>query len=164
MFPNVRGRRKHAGIIHTHAEPESMTEAGACDRIFVVEDHPLMRAVIRDYLGAMPGFEICGEAADAEQALELLEGVSPDLVLVDTTLSTMSGIDFVAVVRERWPALPCLMLSGHGQESYIARAFEAGASGYVLKGDPTELPLAIRRVLDGERYVSPRLRTPGKGR
>jgi DNA-binding NarL/FixJ family response regulator len=133
------------------------------DRIFIVEDHPLMREVIRDYLGAIPGLAICGEAQSGEEALELLEEAAPDLVLVDTSLARMSGIDFVTQARERWAGIRCLMLSGHGQENYVERALDAGASGYVLKGDPAELPRAIRHVLDeGERYLSPRLRMPGQ--
>lgn len=128
------------------------------DRIFIVEDHPLMREVIRDYLEAFPAIEICGEAVSGEDALELLDEAAPDLVLVDTSLGKMSGIDLVARIRERWSDLPCLMLSGHGQETYVKQALGAGANGYVLKGDPSELPRAIEQVLEGERYLSPPLR------
>ena len=127
-------------------------------RIFLVEDHPLMREVVRDYLGAVAGMEICGESVTAEDALEKLARACADLVLVDTSLPRMSGIDLVAAVRERWDGLPCLMLSGHDHESWVQRAFDAGAHGYVLKGDPAELPRAIREVLEGQRYLSPRLR------
>jgi DNA-binding NarL/FixJ family response regulator len=128
-------------------------------RIFLVEDHPLMREVVRDFLGAVPGFEICGESTTAEDALEQLGDARPDLVIVDSSLPRMSGIDLVGEVRARWDGLPCLMLSGHGHEGYVQRAFDAGARGYVLKGDPAELPRAIREVLDGMEYLSPRLRS-----
>ena len=132
-----------------------MTERAA--RIFVIEDHPLMREVLRDYLGAMPGVEICGEATSGEEALERLDEVEADLLLVDTTLGGMNGIDFVKRVAARWKDLPCLMLSGHGQEGYVERALHAGARGYVLKGNPAELPRAIEKVLGGEVYLSPKL-------
>ncbi len=130
---------------------------GRAARIFVIEDHPLMREVLRDYLGAMPGVEICGEATSGEEALERLDEVEADLLLVDTTLGGMNGIDFVKRVAARWTDLPCLMLSGHGQEGYVERALHAGARGYVLKGNPAELPRAIEKVLGGEVYLSPKL-------
>jgi DNA-binding NarL/FixJ family response regulator len=117
-----------------------------------------MREVLRDYLGALPGFEVCGESESAEEALEKLDAAAADLVLVDTSLPHMTGIDFVGEVAARWGSLPCLMLSGHGHEGYVQRALAAGARGYVLKGDPAELPGAIREVLGGHEYVSPRLR------
>jgi len=132
-----------------------VTERAA--RIFVIEDHPLMREVLRDYLGAMPGVEICGEATSGEEALERLDEVEADLLLVDTTLGGMNGINFVKRVSARWKDLPCLMLSGHGQEGYVERALHAGARGYVLKGNPAELPRAIEKVLGGEVYLSPKL-------
>lgn len=138
------------------------TNPSGTHRIFLVEDHPLMREVMRDYLGALAGFEVCGEAVTGEEALERLGDADADLVLVDTSLPKMSGIDLVAAVTERWRELPCLMLSGHGQETYVARALDAGARGYVLKGDPSELPKAILRVLEGGRYLSPSLHRSGE--
>ncbi|MGH7540353.1 MAG: response regulator [Gemmatimonadota bacterium] len=127
-------------------------------RIFILEDHALMREVIRDYLENVPGFLVCGEAGCAEEALERIEDAAPHLILVDTALPTTSGIDVVASVRERWGDLPCLMLSGHAQFTYVERALAAGARGYVLKGEPAELPRAIRRVLEGGEYLSRSLR------
>lgn len=72
-----------------------------------------------------------------------------------------SRIFFVAEVQQRWPGLPRLMLSGHAKEHYVARAQNVGARGYVLKGDPSELPQAIRSVLEGGRYLSPNLVASG---
>lgn len=76
----------------------------------------------------------------------------------------MDGIDFVAAAQQRWPGLACLMFSGHGQEHYVTRALNVGARGYVLKGDPSELPEAIRSVLRGGDYLSPNLRMSRFGR
>lgn len=120
----------------------------------------MMREVVRAYLGAIPGLSICGEAHTGEEALERLAETAADLVVVDTSLPTMGGIDLVAALHDRWADLPCLMLSGHSQESYVERALDAGARGYVLKGQPSELPEAIRRIMEGGRYLSPRLRMP----
>ena len=128
-------------------------------RVYIVEDHELMREVLHDYLRAIPGLSVCGDAVSGEEALEGLAVSEPDLVLVDTSLPEMSGIDLVARVRARWPDLPCLMMSGHGQEEYVERALTAGARGYLLKGQPAELRPAIRQVMDGGRYLSPRLRS-----
>jgi DNA-binding NarL/FixJ family response regulator len=130
-------------------------------RIFFVEDHPLTLEVVRDFISAMSDLHMCGESSSAEEALEILDVTAPDLVLVDTALAGMNGIDFVAEVQKRWPGLPCLMLSGYGHEHYVARALNVGARGYVLKGDPSELPQAIRSVLEGGRYLSPELPVSG---
>jgi DNA-binding NarL/FixJ family response regulator len=131
------------------------------NRIFFVEDHPVTREVVRDSISVMSDLQLCGESSSAEEALEILDVTAPDLVVVDTALGGMNGIDFVAEVQKRWPGLPCLMLSGHGHEHYVARALNVGARGYVLKGDPSELPQAIRSVLEGGRYLSPELPASG---
>lgn len=118
---------------------------------------------VRDYISELSDLEMCGESSTAEEALEALAEAAPDLVLVDTALGPMDGIDFVAETQQRWPGLACLMLSGHGQQHYVERALNVGARGYVLKGDPSELPAAIRSVLRGGQYLSPNLRVPRFG-
>jgi len=133
-------------------------------RIFLVDDHPMTLRFVRDFISAMSDVEMCGESSSAEGALEILATAAPDLVLVDTALGRMNGIDFVAEAQQRWPGLACLMLSGHGQEHYVTRALNVGARGYVLKGDPTELPQAIRSVLQGGQYLSPNLPVSRYGR
>ncbi|MFD2438229.1 response regulator [Modicisalibacter luteus] len=75
-------------------------------------------------------------------------------MLVDLSLPGVSGIDLIASVKTRHPELPCAILSGHGERRYAEQAIAAGAQGYVLKGDPDELPKAIRLMMKGERYVS----------
>ncbi|MEX2471605.1 MAG: response regulator transcription factor [Gemmatimonadota bacterium] len=131
-------------------------------RVFFVEDHPKVLEIVRDFIAAIPDLQLCGVSSSAEEALETLPTATPDLVLVDTALGRMNGIDFVAEAQQRWPGLACLMLSGYGDEHYVARALNVGARGYVLKGDPSELPRAIRSVLGGGLYLSPNLRVPGR--
>lgn len=126
-------------------------------RIFLVEDHPLMRRITSEYVGKLPGFEVCGAASSAEEALDRLPA-SADLVLVDVSLPGMSGIDLVAEVVARWPALYCLMLSGHTEAGYVERALGVGAKGYVMKGNPATLAESVRCVLDGGTYLSEALR------
>lgn len=126
-------------------------------RVFVVEDHPLMRDMLTEFLALEEIFEIVGVVDSAEAALERFPDPLPDLVLIDMSLPGMSGIDLLRKLHERQPGLPCAMLSGHGEKHYVEQAFEAGASGYILKGEPDELPQAIQQILAGNPFISPEL-------
>jgi DNA-binding NarL/FixJ family response regulator len=123
-------------------------------RVFIIEDHPVMRQMLHEFIAGVPEMEVCGVAGSGEEALEHLEAAHADLLLIDMSLPEMSGIDVVTSVHMMWPQLRCLMVSGHGEASYVKRAFDAGASGYVLKGNPHELPGAIQQVLAGDTYLS----------
>lgn len=127
-------------------------------RIYLVEDHATMRSMIGDFLDARKDLQISGSAATAEEAFDELANLDVDLVLVDTSLPDMSGIDLVKRLLDRQPDVSCLMYSGHSEATYVHRALRAGAKGYVVKGNPRELPAAIRQVLDGSTYLSPDLR------
>lgn len=122
-------------------------------RVYVVEDHPLMRASLLEYLGLHPDIEVCGVAASTEEALDDLVECDPTVVLVDLALPGRSGLDLLAEVHDRW-ALPCVVLSGHGEGNHVRKALAAGAVGYVLKGRPGEVPTAIRRAAAGQGYLS----------
>ncbi|MCG7602157.1 response regulator transcription factor [Halomonas sp. McH1-25] len=126
-------------------------------RVFVVEDHPLMRDMLTEFLALEEIFEVVGVVDSAEAALERFPDPLPDLVLIDMSLPGMSGIDLLRKLHERQPGLPCAMLSGHGEKHYVEQAFEAGASGYILKGEPDELPQAIQQILAGKPFISPEL-------
>lgn len=126
-------------------------------RIYIVEDHPIMRETLQDFLALEAGLEICGMAESAEAASEALEAAAPDVVLVDLSLPRRNGLELVGEIGERW-GTPCVILSGHGERTYVERALSCGAQGYVLKGCPRELAPAIRQVLGGDIYVSPALR------
>lgn len=128
-------------------------------RIYIVEDSPIVREMLSEFISDLPGIEVCGSAATAEEALREIPGAGADLLLVDMALPRMNGADFIGAVRERWPDLPCLVLSGHGEAAYVERALAAGAQGYVLKGNPYELPEALCRVLRGEMYLSESVRS-----
>ncbi len=123
-------------------------------RIFVVEDHFLMQQMLQEFISLEADLEVCATASSGEEALEDLAQASPDLMLIDLSLPGVSGLDLIISVKARYPELPCAILSGHGERHYAEQAMAAGALGYVLKGDPDELPLAIRQVMQGERYIS----------
>ena len=123
-------------------------------KIYIVEDHAIVREMLGMTVERMMGLSVCGTAASAEEALEQFEKAGADLVLVDMSLPGMSGSELIRAVSERWPGLRCLVLSAHAEAWYVEGALQAGARGYVLKGDPSELERAIRRVLGGEMYLS----------
>lgn len=127
-------------------------------RIFIVEDNPLMRRMLNDFLTRQPDLQVCGTAETGEEALERLTNPETDLksmhlILVDTSLPGISGITLVEKLQSLHSDLPCLMYSGHGESYYVEQALAAGARGYLLKGNPFELPDAIEKVLNGETYV-----------
>jgi DNA-binding NarL/FixJ family response regulator len=127
-------------------------------KIFIVEDHPTMRQMMREFIEAISGMEVCGVAATAEEGLEYLVDLEVDLVTVDISLPGMNGIDLVAKLQARWPQLPCIIVSGHHEPGYIKRAFAEGARGYVAKGNPMEIRTAIEQVLAGKIYLNESMR------
>ncbi len=126
-------------------------------RIFLVEDHKMMAEALVSVLSRKGNFKVADVAATAEDALERLPNVQVDLALVDVVLPHTSGIELVSQIREKYPELPCLMISGRSASQYVKRSLEAGARGYVLKDDIQEVIHGIRRVLDGDIYLSKQL-------
>lgn len=123
-------------------------------QVFIVDDHPLVRDSLRAFLDLKPDLAVCGEASTAAEALARVHQARPDLVLVDMSLPDQSGIELVRMLRARHPELRLAMLSGHGERSHVDQALEAGACGYVLKGSTDTLPAALRRMAQGEQYLS----------
>jgi DNA-binding NarL/FixJ family response regulator len=125
-------------------------------RLFLVDDHPLVRDGLRARLGALPRLEIVGEAGGAQDAMALIEGCRPDLVLMDVGMKDMNGIDLAALLLQRQPALRVLMLSMYDNPEYVQRALQVGARGYVLKDAPAaEIVAAIEAVTAGGTFLSP---------
>jgi DNA-binding NarL/FixJ family response regulator len=127
-------------------------------RVSLVEDHPVLRDVLQEYIGRLPGVELCVVSANAEEALEEFDGSTPDLMLIDLSLPHMSGIDLIRELRQRRPELRCAILSGHRSPAYVKQAMEVGAHGYMLKGDPMEIERGLQAILAGKHYISPDLR------
>ncbi len=125
-------------------------------RILVVDDHAVVRSGLRRVLDAEPDLETVGEAPNAERAVfEALEH-KPDVVLMDVVLPGKSGIEIIPTLLQNAPETRVLVLSMQDDPRYLREAFEAGASGYVLKeAADTEVVDAVRAVAAGERYVHP---------
>ncbi len=126
-------------------------------KIFLVDDHPFIRQMVRSQLEREPDLSVCGEASTAAEALAAIKEDLPDLMLIDVSLPGMSGIELARLLHEKYPHLHLAILSGHGEKTHVDQALEAGVRGYVLKGNAAELPGAIRQVLRGEQYLSPSL-------
>ena len=129
--------------------------------ILVVEDHKLMAETLVHILRTKGNFRIADVAESAEDAMEWLSERETDhqvdLALVDVVLPRTSGIELVSMIQDKYPGLPCLMISGRSAEQYVSRSMEAGARGYVLKDDMHDVMKGIRRVLEGGTYLSKRL-------
>jgi DNA-binding NarL/FixJ family response regulator len=122
-------------------------------RIFIVEDHQMMREAYQLLFEMEPDLEVCGSAATGEEALLALQTTETDLVLVDVSLPGISGIELVKLLQASYPHLPTLVISGHDEMVYADQALRAGASGYLDKKGVSHIMLdAIRQVLGGDTY------------
>ena len=122
--------------------------------ILLVEDHKVFATALLRVLSTNKDLNVVAVADTAEKALEQLPDLKVDLVLADISLPHMSGIDLVEAVREKYPDLPCAVLSGHNSAHFVRSALDAGARGYMVKENPVGILEGIRRVLDGELYIS----------
>jgi len=119
-------------------------------RIFVVDDHPLIRRGYAYMIGHEPDMELCGEASTVLEALGLIPQINPDLVITDLSLDGMGGIELIKNLQVQLPDLPILVVSMHDENLYAGRVLRAGARGYVQKrGEEAIVVDAIRRVLNG---------------
>lgn len=126
-------------------------------RVALIDDHELVRAGIRALL-VEAGYEVVAEGDDGDQVEALVEEFTPDVLLLDLTMRRCSGLEALTRVRSRWPKLPVILLSMHDTRDYVIKAMQMGASGYLLKDAAViELQLALQSVVEGHRYLSPRV-------
>ncbi|MEO5887301.1 MAG: response regulator transcription factor, partial [Anaerolineales bacterium] len=124
--------------------------------ILIVEDHKIVADVLANIL-RRGQFEVAGMVHTAEDALERLSGQAVDLVLVDVSLPDTNGIELVAMIHEKYPLIPSIVISGHNTSIYVNRSFNAGARGYIVKDDIHDIVEGIQHVLDGDTYLSKQL-------
>jgi two-component system nitrate/nitrite response regulator NarL len=124
----------------------------------VVDDHPLVRKGIAQLLAMDPALMIAGEARDQAEALAAVARLRPALVLLDLNLAGVSGFETLHMLRARWPRTPVLVLTVSDAEEDLVAALKGGAAGYLLKDmEPEEILREIRRALQGDVVLSPRL-------
>ena len=123
-------------------------------RILIVDDHEVLREGIHSLLGRMrPEWEICGEATDGDDAIPLVQELTPDVVLLDITMPRMSGLEASSKLRKMGVKIPILIFTTHQSELLPAEVREAGAQGYVLKSQAGKnLVLAIDTLLAGGTF------------
>lgn len=129
-------------------------------KILIVDDHPILRKGLALLINQEPDLLVCAEAENAQMALESLERVVPDMAIVDISLPGIDGIELIKELHLRHRDMPVLIVSMHDETLYAERSLRAGARGYVMKQEALEKVLvAIRKVLQGEIFVSERITT-----
>ena len=133
-------------------------EAPAKKRVLIVDDHPIFRAGLTGLVNLEVELTVCGEAHDAAQAMQALEKLKPDLVLLDMSLPGKSGLELVKDIRALAPQTPVLIISMHDETLYAERVIRAGGRGYIMKQEgPEKIVQAVRKVLSGGISVSERI-------
>jgi len=126
-------------------------------KVFLVDDHPLVREWLANLINQQADLIVCGEAESASQAIQQIEASGPDVIIADITLAQGSGLELIKDVRGIYPRAAIIVLSMHEESLYAERALRAGARGYVMKKESTKkILVAIRQVLEGKLYISDR--------
>jgi DNA-binding NarL/FixJ family response regulator len=127
-------------------------------RVFIVDDHPLLREGLTNLINGQVDLFVCGEAKDSAQAINGIAKGQPDVALIDISLNNESGLELLKNVKSQFPLVGLIVLSMHDETLYAERALRAGARGYVMKREATKSVLAsIRRVLEGGVFVSEKI-------
>lgn len=124
-------------------------------KIVLADDHKLVRQGIRSLLEMHPEIEVIGEAGDGEELLKKISELNPDIVLLDVMMPNWNGIEAAKIVRQGGEQTRLIFLTMYSNSSYVVRALQNGAYGYVLKdADFSEILQAIQNAMDGKRFVS----------
>src|SRR5437667_5572319 len=123
-------------------------------RLLVIDDHEMVREGLKAMLTAEPDFDIVGDAANAEQAYELIQRLRPDVILLDVRLPGISGIEICRTVAERYPEIAVIILTTFTDEKLVAQCIQAGARGFIVKDiERFDLKRSIRAVARGEATI-----------
>lgn len=137
---------------------DSISDGPVRLRIAIADDHPLIREGVRHLLEAQPDFEVCGEAVDGTGALQVVERLQPDVIVLDLAMPGTNGIAAATEISAHFPQTRVVALTMHEEASYLRKALSAGARGYVVKRAVTEgLISAVRAVAAGGTYIDPLL-------
>lgn len=129
-------------------------------KIFLVDDHPLVREWLTNLIHQQDDLAVCGEADSAQEALQAISKLKPDVAIVDISLKSGSGIELIKNLKAMQPRAAVIVLSMHDEDLYAERALRAGARGYIMKRETAKKVIAaIRHVLEGKLYLSERLTT-----
>ena len=129
-------------------------------KIMIVDDHPILRKGLSMVINQEPDLVVAGEAEDASAALEMIDSIMPDVVIVDLSLPGVDGIELIKTMKLRYKDLPALVVSMHDESLYAERALREGARGYIMKQEAVEnVLIALRKVLHGEIFVSDKITT-----
>ena len=123
--------------------------------VILADDHQIVRQGMRALLNAQPDIEVIGEASDGHELVELVEKLSPQVVITDIAMPNLNGMDATSQIRKRNPNVQVIMLSMHSANSYVLGSLRSGALGYLLKNDDfMEVVQAVYAVVKGKRYLS----------
>lgn len=126
-------------------------------RLLIIDDHEMVREGLKAILTSEPDFEIVGDAASAGQGFELIERLSPDIILLDVRLPDISGIEVCRIVSERYPQSAVIILTTFTDENLVAQCIQAGARGFIVKDiERFDLKRSIRAVARGEAAIDPK--------
>jgi DNA-binding NarL/FixJ family response regulator len=135
-----------------------MTNTVTKHRVFLVDDHPIVRQGLTLLINQEPDLMVCGEAEEAQSVPDVLARLQPDILILDISLNGPDGFELIKIIRASGSDLPILVLSMHDESMYAERALRAGANGYIMKQEATDKVLdAIRRILRHEVCVSERV-------
>ena len=124
-------------------------------KVFLVDDHPLVREWLTNLINQQPDLAVCGETESAPRALQAIAAAQPEVAIVDISLKDSSGIELIKNLKLSHPDVAVLVLSMHDESLYAERALRAGAKGYIMKRETTRKVIeGIRQILDGKVFVS----------
>ena len=127
-------------------------------RLFIADDHPIVRDGIRNYFSDFPDYEVVGEAENGQRTLDALPSLKPDIVIMDIAMHDPDGIQVTKRISKDFPHTKVVIFSMHDNRNFAVDAFRVGAAAYVIKGsEADELLFATKKVMAGKRYVSPPL-------